>query len=305
MTASPFALVIVNYGSHQLIADNVAGPVAEEGARVYVVDNPSSVAECQAVRQLCAERGWTLVASAANVGFGAGVNQGVRAAISDGLDVFVLLNPDAAADGPVLAGLARAVREDPGGVISPRVVGSDGHTDFDGAMVSLRTGRTRMRWIDSDGDGEWVNWLTGACMAFDRSTFEETGGFGEEYFLYWEDVDFSRRAVACGRHLAVRHDLLVVHDEGGTQGSQGRRAKSHSYYYWNCRNRVVFGRRFARVAWRDWLAATPSQSWQILLRGGRRQLLEDPGTFVAAVRGTLAGILVTARPHPHTREGRR
>lgn len=295
MPSTAFALVVVNYGSHELIAENVPTTALEAGARVYIVDNPSSVAECEAVRRLCAERDWTLVVSPANDGFGSGVNRGVRAAIADGLDVFVLLNPDASADGPVLAELARAVRLDPGAVVAPRIVGSDGHTDFDGAMVSLATGRTRMRRIDGDDDPEWVNWLTGACMAFDRAGFEEAGGFAEDYFLYWEDVDFSRRAVAAGRRLVVRHDLQVVHDEGGTQGSQGRRAKSHSYYYWNCRNRLVFGRRFARVPWRDWLRATPGQSWQILLRGGRRQILEDPGTLFAAVRGTLAGIVMARR----------
>lgn len=292
---SAFALVVVNYGAHELIAGNVPESVAAAGARVYIVDNPSSIAECEAVRALCAERGWTLVASPANGGFGAGANQGVRAAAEDGLGVFVLLNPDASADGPVLAGLAEAVRADPGSVVSPRILGSDGHTDFDGAMVSLATGRTRMRQVDGDDPAEWVNWLTGACMAFDRATFEEVGGFAEDYFLYWEDVDFSRRAAACGRRLVVRHDLQVVHDEGGTQGSQGRRAKSHSYYYWNCRNRLVFGRRFAQVAWRDWLRATPAQSWQILLRGGRRQILSDPGTLLAAVRGTLAGVPASSR----------
>lgn len=293
MTA-PYAVVVVNYGSHQLLARNLPGAGELGGGRVYVVDNPSSVAECAAIRRLCFERGWTLVASPSNDGFGPGVNRGVRAALADGIDVLVLLNPDAVADGGVLAELADAVRQDSGAVVAPRVATPTGRTEFAGSSVNLRTGRMRSGWAPDD-DPEWGNWLTGACMAFDRQTFEDVGGLAEDYFLYWEDVDFSRRAASRGHRLVVRDDLEVVHDEGGTQRSHGGRAKSHSYYYWNCRNRMVFGRRFARGAWRGWLAATPAESWLILLRGGRRQILTDPGTLGAAVRGTLAGLAAAVR----------
>lgn len=292
MTEPTFAVVIVNYGAHRLLAENVPPASETDSARIYIVDNPSTVDECVAIRQLCTDRGWTLIPSPANDGFGPGVNRGVRAAIADGIDAFVLLNPDARADGELLAELARGVRADPTTVASPRVVSSAGHLEFTGSIVSLRTGRTRRGWIPEDDDPEWVNWLTGACMAFDRRTFEEVGGFDSDYFLYWEDVDFSRRAVQHGRRLVVREDLEIVHDEGGTHNQQGSRAKSHLYYYWNCRNRMLFGRRFARVSWSDWLKATPQESWQILLRGGRRQILSDPGTLGATVRGTIAGIVV-------------
>ncbi len=292
MTVSPdFAVVVVNYGAHAMIARNLPARGDLDGAAVYVVDNPSTVVERAAVADLCARRGWNLVPSAANEGFGSGVNQGVRAAIADGAEVVVLLNPDAAASGVALSSLARGVRDDPITVASPRVVTSSGHAEFSGAVVSLRTGRIRSAWVPEDDDPEWVNWLTGACMAFDRETFEAVGGFDPGYFMYWEDVDFSRRVVEQGRRLAVREDLEIHHDQGGTHTARGSRAKSPLYYYWNCRNRLVFGRRFARVSWLRWLIATPAESRLIFLRGGRRQLLSDPGTLCAAVRGTAAGVV--------------
>ncbi|UYG17433.1 glycosyltransferase family 2 protein [Brachybacterium huguangmaarense] len=295
MTGSTFAVVIVNYGAHALLARNIPPASEMADACVYVVDNPSTLEECAAIRALCTARGWTLIPSPANDGFGAGVNRGVQAAIADGIGVFVLLNPDAAADIPVLSALAQEVRSDPTQVISPQVVNSSGQTEFAGSVVSLRTGRTRRGWIPDDDDPEWVNWLTGACMAFDLGAFEDLSGFDPRYFLYWEDVDFSRRAAESGRRLVVRKDLEIVHDEGGTHNKQGSRAKSHLYYYWNCRNRLRFGRRFSRVPWGEWLKATPEESWQILLRGGRRQIVSDPGTLGATIRGTVAGVAVASR----------
>lgn len=113
----------------------------------------------------------------------------------------------------------------------------------------------------------------------------------EEYFLYWEDVDFSIRATKAGVGLILRDDLCVVHDEGGTQQRPGSRAKSSLYYYYNTRNRLLFGVAHAAAgSRRTWLLQTPRQSYRIWLRGGRRQLLESPGGLVAAIRGTAAGL---------------
>ena len=36
-----------------------------------------------------------------------------------------------------------------------------------------------------------ANWLSGACLAFSATAFDRLGGFGEDFFLYWEDVDIS------------------------------------------------------------------------------------------------------------------
>src|SRR5690606_40890410 len=50
------------------------------------------------------------------------------------------------------------------------------------------------------------------------SAWEETGGFDEDYFLYWEDVDFALRVDDAGGALRLVESATAVHDEGGTQG---------------------------------------------------------------------------------------
>jgi hypothetical protein len=39
-----------------------------------------------------------------------------------------------------------------------------------------------------------------------------------------------------------------------------------------------------------WILLTPRESWQVLLRGGRRQLLHSPRPLIATVRGSLEGL---------------
>jgi hypothetical protein len=79
------AIVVVNYGSHELLASNLAAVSRATPESLYVVvDNFTSAAEQQEVGRLGAEHGWTILFLATNTGFGHAVNAGVEAAISAG-----------------------------------------------------------------------------------------------------------------------------------------------------------------------------------------------------------------------------
>lgn len=296
MTATAYAVIIVNYGDPALIEANIGADVdADDNALVVVVDNYSSDHARSEARALSQERGWIFVASP-NDGFGAGVNRGVAAARAQGHSALITLNPDAVASADVLRELARHVTEDPLTLVSPFMDTGDGHPHFRGARVNRRTGQMRSGWSDGDRDPEWANWLSGACLAFSAQAFDALGGFSEDFFLYWEDVDISRRAVEQGMRLEIRPDLLVVHDEGGTQDAGSARTKSPTYYRYNIRNRMLYGRRHLRGrAWARWVLASPRQSALIWMRGGRKQAFTEPKGLVAAARGLLAGLTQLVR----------
>lgn len=292
-----FGLVVVNYGSSSLIAENLPAKVATDaGATVVIVDNFSTESEREQVRKLVADRQWELVASPTNEGFGGGVNAGVLRAAELGCRVCITVNPDARATADVLRELAEGVRRDPRQILSPIVLRPDGAPFFRGSTVNMRTGQIRAGWV-SAADPEWRNWLSGACIAFSVDVFAELGGFAAEYFLYWEDVDLSVRAATRNIGLRVRDDLVVTHEEGGTHtNGPGGEGKSPLYYFYNTRNRLLFGSRLAPVRYRwSWLASTPQQSARIWLRGGRRQLFTQPKGVGAAVGGTIAGLLTYLR----------
>jgi len=296
LTTTAYAVIIVNYGDPALIAANIGADVdADEHALVVVVDNYSSDHARGTTRALARERGWVFVASP-NDGFGAGVNRGVAAARSHGHTALITLNPDAAASADVLRELGRHVTTDPLALVSPFMDTGDGRPHFRGARVNRRTGQMRSGWSEGDQDLEWANWLSGACLAFSAEAFDALGGFSEDFFLYWEDVDISRRAAEQGMRLEIRPDLLVVHDEGGTQDAGSARTKSPTYYRYNIRNRMLFGRRHVRGRdWARWLLASPRQSALIWMRGGRKQAFTEPRGLVAAARGFLEGLAQPTR----------
>jgi GT2 family glycosyltransferase len=288
MAAKAPALVVVNYASHALLSRNLVAVPGE--ICVVVVDNYSSRAEREAVAALCRDRAWQLVPMCDNRGFGAAVNAGVQCAIEHGCDTAILLNPDARASAPVLRELAAHAGHEPCALVVPMIEDGSGRVVFEGVDLVLHTGRM-LRTTHSEPSAGHQLWLTAACLAVHIELFCRLGGFDEDYFLYWEDVDFSIRAARAGAQLVVRRDLSAVHDEGGTQGERRDRAKSNLYYFYNCRNRLLFAsKHLDRRGIARWLLSTPSASWEILMRGGRRQLLRSPRPLVAAITGTLLGV---------------
>jgi GT2 family glycosyltransferase/glycosyltransferase involved in cell wall biosynthesis len=308
-STAPLAVVVVSFGSTDLLRRNLAtADLVGPDVRVVVVDNFSTEANRRAVVGLGAAEGWHVVGMPDNRGFGAACNAGVAAARQLGCRTFLFLNPDAVITAAVVAELREHSLREPMAMISPLLVDSAGRTVFRVARTDLRDGRVRSRPASADPRStDPGDWLCGACVVVHDDLLGRIGGFDEGYFLYWEDVDLGYRAVAAGGRVVLREDLTAVHDEGGTH-ADGRPegAKSALYYRYNCRNRLAFAaRHLRRRQVLRWLLTTPAVSWDILLRGGRRQLLRSPALLWAAVAGSCAGVaaalpaLVTGpRPRP-------
>lgn len=296
-TRPVLGIVVVNYGASALLESNLVG-LGGPSDLIVVVDNSSGPVERATVRALCEAHGWSLVQRPDNPGFGAAVNAGIAAARAAGCRTFLCLNPDATANQSVVDALRAHSLREPFALISPTIVDSSGAVVFRGSRMCLADGRIRGR-RDGDQDATpegWVDWLTGACLVMHGDLVDAVGGFDENYFLYWEDVDLSYRCQAAGGALVLREDLVVVHDEGGTQGQRRGRAKSGTYYRYNCRNRLVFAAR--HLSWRSrlaWLLRTPAVSREIVLRGGRRQFFQSSGALGATVRGSVEGAALLLR----------
>jgi len=281
------AVVIVNYGAIGILEPNAANVSPPGGGFVVVVDCFSSASERQRVEAACARHGWVPVMLAENAGFGGGTNAGAVAALQRGAEVIVGLNPDATIDPDSLVQLARTAAEDPSALVSPTIVDGAGGVWFGGSDLYLDDGSIAgiRRRVERTGRPRH-EWATGACFAMSAELWERLGGFDEEYFLYWEDVDLSRRVLDLGGSLRTLA-ATAVHDEGQTHVDAVRgRAKSETYYYHNIRNRLLYAAKHGDAETiRRWWRATPRVSWQILMQGGRAQL-----RTVAPWRALLRGI---------------
>ncbi len=303
---SGLTVVVVNYASADLVEQNLARTMSGlPGAHAVVVDNLSTAADRAAMITAATRHGWRICLPDSNTGFGGGCNLGVAAALAAGCDRILLLNPDATIDSRSVALLDSIVRDDHHALVGPRIVDERGRPWSAGVDVLLDDGRMRSwakRPIETGDD--YLPWLSGACLALHADLWRRLGGFDEDYFLYWEDVDLSVRVQRSGGRIELVREAVAIHVEGRTHSSE-ERAKSPLYYFYNNRNRLLFARKLmpADVQAR-WRRRTVRAAAEIVLRGGRRQLARPHRNVLPAVRGLVDGLRVPVASQSGLRRAR-
>jgi len=79
-----------------------------------------------------------------------------------------------------------------------------------------------------------MKFISGACMFFKKDTFEELGGFDENFFLYFEESDFCLRAHKRNKNYQI-NDVEVSHNVGTSVSvnSDHERKELDKLYTWH------------------------------------------------------------------------
>lgn len=276
MPPAPLGVILVAYNSADVILDCLETLLAAAGdtaLRVVVVDNASTDGSGAAVADWAAGRGTyvppadlpfphvpvpkplpegvlTVLAAGVNGGFAAGVNLGLAHLAADpAIDRFWILNPDSVVPPGTPAAFAT---HDPGpfALMGGRVTYYDqpNMIQIDGGTLNRRTGVTgnlnlgRSIADISPPEASALDFVMGASMIASRAFYERAGPMPEEYFLYYEEVDW---AMCRGNlPLAICPQARVYHRAGTAIGSPtlGRPASPFSLYFKH-RGRMRFVRR--------------------------------------------------------------
>ena len=89
------------------------------------------------------------------------------------------------------------------------------------------------------------DWVSGACFAVRRQVFERIGLLDEGYFLYFEEVDFCRRARRAGWTCWYVADARIVHLEGSSTGI--REVARRRPAYWFASRRRYFTKAYGSI----------------------------------------------------------
>ena len=224
----------------------------------YVVENGSEDGRLEYLRSHLGDA--ELIVSGTNLGFSAGCNLGIRAALARGAARVFLMNSDAVLPPDSLAKMHAALDADPElGIVGPSVVSRSDPNQVlsQGMRFSTRTGRMRHlgfgralsvlsapRVCDVDA-------VSGCAMLITREVFDRIGLFEESYFFGFEDLDFCLRARADGFRTACVEHATVLHAGAASIG-----VRSPRLIYFATRNHLLAGRRAPGGSWlRPWLIA--------------------------------------------------
>jgi GT2 family glycosyltransferase len=61
----------------------------------------------------------------------------------------------------------------------------------------------------------YPDWVTGAVIFISREWFSKIGGWNEDYWLYFEDVDLCKEVTQKGGKVAVSRNATIFHKHGG------------------------------------------------------------------------------------------
>lgn len=277
------SIIIVNYRSPLLTIDCLQSLANEPGVgrefNVVLIENASPDDSYSVLSDAIAERGWAswikLIQSPRNGGFAFGNNLGIRHVLqaSNPPKYVLLLNPDTVIQPGAVHALRQFMETKPDvGIAGSRLEDPDGTSQcaarrFPGILSEFETAahfgpisRLLSRWIVSppeNATAHTCDWLPGASLMIRREVLETVGLLDEEFFMYYEEVDFCMRAKRAGWPVWYVPESRVVHLVGQSSGVTSRcgTVKRLPKYWFDSRHRYfrknygIFKLFLANVAW--------------------------------------------------------
>ncbi len=291
------SVAIVNYRTPSLCIASLASLEPElaqlKNAHVYVVDNHSRDNSVREIQHAIEARRWswaTCLPLDINGGYSAGNNIAIRRALDESSDYVLLLNPDTEVRSGAVVHLLRFLETHPeAGIAGSRLEDADGTVQrsafrFPSALgeldEALRFGlatRALSRWTIApapSATAESVDWVAGASMMVRREVFDVIGLLDPEYFLYFEEVDFCRRARQAGWSSWYVPESRVVHYVGqstGVTNAADQTRRRPGYWFESRRRYFLKHHGLAYAAAVDAVALGATGLWRV-----RRQIQRKP-----------------------------
>jgi len=162
---------------------------------IYVVDNNSKF-KIQNIEKF--KLNIILINNLINKGFANASNLAIKTAIRDGYEKFILFSQDVIIENHGCEHLVTELIEKDQ-ICFPKMMNRTTNEVFSmGGYVKKFSGKI---YLENKNDSNNLDWADGSCLAFTKNVFESVNGFNENYFMYFEDVDFCYKAKKAGFNL--------------------------------------------------------------------------------------------------------
>lgn len=298
-------IVIVNYRTPDLTIDCLKSLEDEinllPDTRVIVTDNASGDGSVEAIAAAITSHQWgewvEFLPLEHNGGFAFGNNAAIRpVSEASALPPYVLLlNPDTVVRPGALKALLDFMNAHPDvGIAGSRLEDPDGTpqrsafrfhsllSEFEGAINTGFISKLLSRWVIAPpvvDDSCEIDWVAGASMIIRREVFESVGLLDENYFMYFEEVDFCLQANRAGWLCWYVPQSRVVHLVGQSSGVTDTKhpPKRLPTYWFNSRRRYFlknYGWLYAALTDTVWVVGYILSKWRRVIQ--HKPKLEPP-----------------------------
>ena len=225
------SIVILCWNDRKVIADclqSIFERQSTEELEVIVSDNGSTDGSVEFVREHYPRV--RVIENGTNLRFAKGNNIGIRE--SSGHYVLIL-NPDTLIHGDALEQMVVCAERHPeAGAIGCRVLNADG--SYQGSarpfptvwrdciaalylrsLAYLSDAFISDRYVRWSGDSErTIDWQSGCCLMVRAELLKQLGGFDEQFYYYFEDVDLCHRVWDAGYSVVYTPNATITHLSG-------------------------------------------------------------------------------------------
>ncbi|WP_149540370.1 glycosyltransferase family 2 protein [Escherichia albertii] len=190
-----------------------------------------------------------------NYGYAGGNNVGIKFALNDKTIKYIwILNNDTTVSPTALYSLCKKMHNHPNlGICGSLLLHQNNKSIiqaaggvFNKVFCTTKHLYENVQWLElSESEKEHLNpdYIVGASMFIDKKVFETEGLLFEDYFLYYEEIDFCLR-VRDKYKISVDFNSHVYHKLGDSI----KKGKSELADYLSIRNRLIIARRFFPIS---------------------------------------------------------
>ncbi|MEI6532813.1 MAG: glycosyltransferase [Candidatus Roizmanbacteria bacterium] len=175
-----------------------------------------------------------IINSQNNVGYGKAINLGLDQLKDSNITHILIMNNNILLDQISLNNLLLTIDTDLM-IVSPVIYDELGSVWFHGGELD------KIRYSAGHKTGK-IDFLSGACLLTTKFVLNVIGSFSEDYFLYYEDVDFSLRALQKKVALKIVENSKAIHITKKDSTSN----KNMNYYL--SRNHLLLIKKFAPIS---------------------------------------------------------
>jgi GT2 family glycosyltransferase len=199
----------------------------------------------------------TVVVSPTNLGFAGGNNLAYHYRLSNVNAEYVwFLNNDTVVEPYTLSHMIEYMKNDSSiGICGSTLIyahdrktvqalGGATYYPLIGHIHEIGKGKTWPCSVDVKKVEKKMRYVSGASMLVRKNFIEQVGLMCEDYFLYYEEIDWAERGRRQGFRLGYARHALVYHKEGSALGSGKSSIRSALSEYYGIRGRLAVTRKF-------------------------------------------------------------
>lgn len=241
-------IILVNYnGSEDTLACIESLKTVSYGNyKIIVVDNASTDNSYEILKDKI-DNQVILIESEKNLGFAGGNNIGISYALENGAQAVLLLNNDTLVEPDFLSYMMENFKDPKVGIVGSKIKYESKRDTlwFAGGEILWDKFYAKHYGEKEKDSGTYderkeITFTTGCSMLIHKTLLESIGLLSEEYFMYFEDVDYCARATEKGFKIIYEPKAVIYHKVSAATGGE----ESPFAVQWNTRNRILFMEKF-------------------------------------------------------------